>query len=297
MTLDTKKITALLRATELGSLSAAAEELGYTQSGLTHMMNALEDEMGLSLLVRSKTGVKLSPAGHELLPYMEALSEAAEGLSKNINEIRERYFSTIRIGAYSSIARTWLPPILENYRHLSPDTVLSYSTYGIKEQYDAVRADELDLAIVSYEPSLMSGMNWTLLGDDELVAILPGSYSAEEGPFPVEFFSGMEFLMPSAGFDMDILPVFSGLSQKQMPIIRYTNMEDAAIVSMVSHGLGVSILSRLIMESMPKNVAVVPLAPRAYRKLGIITKDRRQTGKAVKSFIACAKETLNSIGE
>ena len=60
--MDTKKIRALLTALDTGSLTAAAEELGYTQSGLTHMMNSLEDELGVKLLVRSKGGVRLSPA-------------------------------------------------------------------------------------------------------------------------------------------------------------------------------------------------------------------------------------------
>ena len=54
--MDTKKTKALLLALERGSLTAAAEELGYTQSGLTHMMNSLEDEAGIKLLVRSKGG-------------------------------------------------------------------------------------------------------------------------------------------------------------------------------------------------------------------------------------------------
>ena len=54
--MDTKKVSALLTALNRGSLSAAAEELGYTQSGLTHMMNSLEDELGLTLL-----GVAESP--------------------------------------------------------------------------------------------------------------------------------------------------------------------------------------------------------------------------------------------
>ena len=51
--MDTKKTRALLLSLEKGSLTAAAEELGYTQSGLTHMMNSLEDETGLRLLCTS----------------------------------------------------------------------------------------------------------------------------------------------------------------------------------------------------------------------------------------------------
>lgn len=50
--MDTKKLAALAAAVRLGSFTRAAEELGYTQSGLTHMMNSLEKDVGFPLLVR-----------------------------------------------------------------------------------------------------------------------------------------------------------------------------------------------------------------------------------------------------
>ena len=78
--MDSKKVSALLTAIDRGSLTAAAAELGYTQSGLTHMMNSLEDELGVSLLIRSKGGVRLSPTGQELLPKLKGFADAAAAL-------------------------------------------------------------------------------------------------------------------------------------------------------------------------------------------------------------------------
>ena len=97
--MDTKKINALLTAVDRGSLTAAAQELGYTQSGLTHMMNALEDELGLNLLVRSKNGVRLSPAGQALREKMEALLRAANELDQEADRLRQRSSSSLRLGA------------------------------------------------------------------------------------------------------------------------------------------------------------------------------------------------------
>ena len=293
--MDTKKIHALLTAVELGSLSSAAEALGYTQSGLTHMMNSLEADLGLTLLVRSKLGVHISPAGRELLPHLQALSDASDTLDHAAEALRERTFKTIRIGSYSSVARHWLPSILSAYKFSSPETGTSLSMQNIAEQYSAVKNDELDCAIVSYQEDLMNGLTWFPLRDDELVAILPGTYSLDEGPFPVEYFAGMEFLMPSGGFDMDIMPVFQNLSASQMPVFRYTNMEDAAIISMVSHGLGVSILSHLIMQGNKEPLAVVPLKPSSFRCIGIIVREKRQNEKAICNFIACARNTLRQL--
>ena len=293
--MDTKKVSALLTALHRGSLSAAAEELGYTQSGLTHMMNSLEDELGLTLLVRNKAGVQISSFGQELLADMETLVNAADKLEQDAAALHDRTFKNIRIGSYSSVARNWLPAILSEYKYSSPETGTFLSMQSISEAYSAVKNGTLDCAIVSYQPDLMAGLVWMPLRDDELVAILPGTYSVEDGPFPVSYFCGMEFLMPSGGFDMDILPIFQNIPPKQAPDFRYTNMDDATIISMVAHGLGVSILSRLIMQDSKDHPAVVSLDPPAYRKLGIIVKEKRQNEKAIRSFITCSRNTLKKM--
>ena len=52
--MESKKLEALLMAVDLGSFTKAAEVMGYTQSGLTHMMNSLEREVGFTLLERGR---------------------------------------------------------------------------------------------------------------------------------------------------------------------------------------------------------------------------------------------------
>ena len=59
--MDTKKLEALAAAVEYGSFTRAAENLGYTQSGLTHMMNSLEKDIGFPVLLRGRQGVRLEP--------------------------------------------------------------------------------------------------------------------------------------------------------------------------------------------------------------------------------------------
>lgn len=292
--MDSKKIRALLAAVDKGSLTAAAAGLGYTQSGLTHMMNSLEDELGLNLLVRSKNGVQLSPAGLELLEDMRSLDAAAAALEKRAESLRRRNFSTLRLGAYSSIARQWMPEVLAEFRRNCPDTEVALNVGGIMDIYQAVRNDKLDCAIVSWQELLCQGLRWVHLWDDPLVAVLPVSVPAAES-FPVREFTGKEFLMPSACFDLDINPVFSRESEKVLPRIRYTNLDDGAIVSMVELGLGVSILSELIMADMPGKVRVLPLEPPARRSLGIVMSERRQNDRNIRRLIKCAQAVISRL--
>ncbi len=54
--MDTKKLEALAAAVQYGSFTRAAEALGYTQSGMTHMMNSLERDIGFPVLLRGRAG-------------------------------------------------------------------------------------------------------------------------------------------------------------------------------------------------------------------------------------------------
>lgn len=71
-----QKIRAFLTIIQLGSLRRAAQELNYTQSGLTQMMKHLEQEVGCRLLRRSHSGVTMTESAEHLLPYFQAADQA-----------------------------------------------------------------------------------------------------------------------------------------------------------------------------------------------------------------------------
>ena len=293
--MDTKKLDAFLLAVERGSLTAAAAEMGYTQSGLTNMMNALENELGLKLLTRSKSGVGLTSDGQALLPAMQALQEGSRRLEREVAALRQRESQTLRLGAYTSVARQWLPAVLAEFRADCPDTDVSMYVGGIPDLYEKLRDDSLDCAIVSFSEAHCQGRSYIPLQDDPLVAILPGAYQPSATVFPVTGFVGQEFLMPSAGFEEDITPIFGKRVDRVAARVRYTNLDDAAIVSMVEHRLGVSILSELVMRDMPYNVRVLPLDPPAFRHLGIAMAAHRREERSIRRFVQCAQQVIGQM--
>ncbi len=291
--MDTKKINALLLSLEHGSLTAAAEELGYTQSGMTHMMNSLEDETGLKLLMRTKSGVHLSPAGEELLSDMIALSDSAAKLECHIDKIKKKGTSSLKLGVYSSMTRQWLPSILADLRRTNPEMNVSVTVFSkVEQSYAAVKNGSVDCAIASYAQSMISGMDWVHLRDDPLMAVLPADLGFSGSAYPIESFKGQEFMMPSGGFELDVAPLLASVGSDSTPLIRYSNLDDASLISMVAHGLGVTVLSELVIKSIPDAVTAVPLSPYACRQLGIIFNKSRKTDRNVSLLIECAKRTI-----
>jgi len=96
--------------------------------------------------------------------------------------------------------------------------------------------------------------------------------------------------MPSLGFELDILPIFTANGLKVAPNILRTNLDDASIASMVEHGLGVSVLSRLVTKDMQFNIKTLPLEPRCHRSLGILINERSANDRSIRRLVSCSKE-------
>ena len=289
--MDTKKLEALVVSVELGSFTRAAEQLGYTQSGLTHMMNSLEKDIGFTVLVRGRSGVQLTPAGQRIFPLVRDCLAGSAALEREISLINSHKEDSVRVAAYESIARHWLPEVIQQFRREHPDVTVDIQMGSVDEVYRWVLEDRVDMCFASRQD--YNTLDWTPLRDDELLAILPPDYPDGDDAFPIEFFNGQEFLMPSMGFDKDILRVLN--EHSVAPLIRTTLVSDSAVISMVEHGLGVSVLSRLVLRGRQNSVRALPLLPQAFRELGIAARPRKELRPIVRKFITQSRDMIEKM--
>ena len=70
--MESARCKAFIESVEKGSFRAAAEALGYTPSAVSQLVAALEKDLGLSLLVRSRQGVTVTPEGERLVPIVNS---------------------------------------------------------------------------------------------------------------------------------------------------------------------------------------------------------------------------------
>ena len=288
--MDTKKLEALAMAVRMGSFTRAAEALGYTQSGLTHMMNSLEKDIGFALLVRDRTGIRLTAAGERVFPMIQDVLRSGEILEQEIRRINIRREETIRVAAYASIAMHWLPEIIQRFRDNHPDVTVDIQMGSVEEVYRWVREDKVDMCFASRQEGI--NLEWTHLRDDPLLVILPPDYDLRgRDSLHIRCLQGMDFLMPSLGFHLDIMRALGDVP----PNIRETQVSDSVIISMVEHGLGVSVRAELVLKGRRDNEVAVPMDPPAVRELGIAVRSKKELRPMARRFITEAREILESI--
>ena len=291
--MDGNKLEVLLRALETGSLTAAAAELGYTQSGVTHIIHAIEKEMGVPLLNRGRNGVEPTLECEALLPRMRTLLSQEEALRQEAAALRGVTAGEIHIGSNNSIAMYWLPAIAARFEKAFPGVRLHMYGGDSDGMAELLAQGKLELAFLSHRPP---AGDWVHLAWDPLIAVLP-----DEAPWQgretvsANELSDMPYLRYTTAKEEEIREAREFLRSRGVsPTVKYESNSDYAIVSMVEQGLGVTLLPELILSGFPQKVLRLPVVPGFSRDLGIGLRTLESASPAVRQFILCARQTIAS---
>lgn len=265
--MNTQKIKVLLAAIDKGSLTKAGQTLGYTQSYLTQIMKAFEDEVGFPLLVKTNRGVEPTQEARLLLPAMRRLVESEERFDQEIAELQGLRKGTIRIGTYVSTSVYWVPQIIEYFQNNYPQVVFQIEELGHDEMIDGLLDGSLDIALMSF-PGEKVNMDFIPVLEDPMMIVFPRGHELSRYDYvPVGKLKDYPFIMTYKSYDKDPHRVFEDAGFT--PEVRYYSRDDFAVLSMVQRGLGLAILPELTINEFPGDYETRMLEPEAYRTLGI----------------------------
>lgn len=283
-----KKYEAFVRTVELGSLTKAAEELGSTQSRISHVLKDLEAGFGFPLLRRSRKGVELTEAGAALLPKMQRILEENRELEELAAEIRNADAGTVRLGAFTSVAVHWLPGMIRTFQEQHPKTDLQMLNGDYHDMEQWLKQGDIDLGFVSLPAP--AGVCTIALYEDPLVAILPkGHPLARLERIPIEAMTEDPFISLLQSSSQDLHKALSVAGVR--PNIKYTTKDDYAILAMVEQGLGISIVPQLLIKGRTQNLEVRPLSPSASRTIALAVPEGDRA-PVVEAFIQTAQTWL-----
>ena len=280
MALD--KYETLMNVVELGSLTRAAAQLGCTQSAVSHSIDALEKELGFAVLKRSRAGVRLTDEGERLLPAVRNLLSSAEQLRQTASAIRGLETGTVRIGAFTSVAVHWLPPVLKEFQRDYPrvDFKLLNGDYHDVEQW--LTDGSVDVGFVAMPAGV--DCECIALMEDRLLAILPKHSRFENYPkFPLVECETEPFISLLQSSDHDARRALEAAGVK--PNVRFYTKDDYAVIAMVEQGLGISIMPELLLKGRSDDVQILPLVPEARRVIGVAIAAGDKAGPATRRFV------------
>lgn len=287
-----KQYEVFAKTVELGSLTRAAEALDSTQSRISHVLSAMEEEYGFCLMQRSRSGVTLTEAGAMLLPKMEAILQQHRELEALIADIRNANAGTVRLGTFTSVAVHWLPGMIQAFQSAHPQVELKMFSGDYADVEQWLGDGTVDLAFVSLPAP--ENTRAIPLVEDELLAILPKGHPLANQPRIDAAKLGREpFISLPKRSDHDIHRALdkAGIT----PNIRFTTKDDYAVIAMVEQGLGISIVPELLVRGRGQRVELRPLEPRSTRTIALAL-PQGNASPAVEAFAEAAVTWLKENG-
>ena len=291
--MDASKCQAVLVASETGSFSAAAEQLNYTQSGITRMISSLEEELEFSLFIRSKKGVHLTENGKLMLPYFREIVESSQVAQEMSDDIKGVVRGSITIACYISVSYMWMPQLLklfsESYTHIQ----IKLLEGGNKEIAKWLAEKSVDICLCA-EPQDSGEYSWKELYRDPLVAWLPKDHpKAKQKTYRIKDLETEEFIhtLPGQDTDQDRLIKQEGLKLKT----RFTTKDGFTTYQLVKAGVGVSFNQAMIAQDWKGDVVQLPFTPPRFVSLGLALPKQKPTSPAVQRFLKCMEAEISDL--
>ncbi|MBE6041476.1 MAG: LysR family transcriptional regulator [Clostridiales bacterium] len=288
--MNTQRIRIILTAIDCGSLTKAGQQLGYTQSYLTQIVKAFEEEAGFPVLVKTNRGVEPTNEAKMLIPAMRQLISSEEKLEQEMAEIQGLHRGTIRIGTFVSTSVFWVPQILEYFQNNYPEVVFRIEELGHDEMIRGLTDGSIDIALMS-DPEGKGNIEFIPVLEDPMLLALPARHDLTRfDSVPAEELKDYPFIMTYKSYDKDPHNVLERAGFT--PEVKYYSRDDFAVLSMVQRGLGLAILPEMTIREFPGEYETRVLEPKAYRTLGIGIKSREDAGPLTRFVIKFIRERI-----
>ena len=285
----TSKYAVFLKVAELGSMSKAAMHCNYSQSAVSQIISSLEDELQMTLLNRSQSGVTLTSDGEQLLPYIKQLRNAQELLTEQAAKLKGAEIGHIRIGTFSSVSCHVLAPVLKEFKAVYPNISIEIREGDDAGVNEMLLRDEVDFGFM--DAPVPAGFDSLLVRRDPFVAVV-----SEDSPYavaeavPLPAYSSEPTALFDEGSQKEAMGVFR--KNKIAPRVEYTSRDDNLILSLIENNLCIGYMGKLILTKNSYRVVSRPTVPQYYREIMLVVRSIENASPAAAHFVEFFKNHL-----
>lgn len=289
--MDIKKYEVFLKAIERGSLNNVSDDMGYTHSGISKMMNSMEKELGFPLIKRNNKGISLTAEGEAVIDQIRLIVNENAKLEEQMALIKGVERGVVRVGTFPTLSITWLPGFLNYFHEKHPgigvevieDNDIEYLEQGLSRGV-------FDVGLMSKQEE--HKYKWYNLVDDEYVVLLPSKHRLVSCDMITAHTIEKENLIlfkNTKGYDQDIIQLAKYMDLNT--VTGFTCNSDLTVAVMVQDGDSIALVPRTIAEFAEEHFEVQwrPFRNAVIRRVGFAVKSNENLSPSVKCFLKEAK--------
>jgi DNA-binding transcriptional LysR family regulator len=266
---DVGRLRAFVLVLDLGSISAAASVLGYTQSAVSQQLAALEREVGAPLVDRSQRPLRATHAGALLRPHVGRALAALSGVDAAVEELRGG-IPRLRLAAFPSALSSFVPAAVRDLRRAHRDILVQVLQLETHEAVERLRGGDADLAVVHHMPGSAvpdtTGLQRRRLLIDHLYVVLAeGHRLAPRDAVSVTDLAAEPLILPRrdtpAGRFRSLVEHLCARAGF-VPRVAYEIDDLPAAQAFVAAGIAVVPMHGLVLATLPAGATARPLVER-----------------------------------
>lgn len=244
---ELESLRVFLAVAENGSFAGAARQLAMTPASVTRTIAALEDRLGVQLLVRTTRQVSLTSAG---AVYAARVAPLSQGLVEAAEETRAAQgitSGTIRIAAPMSLGLKVLPGVLSQFATLYPQT---HVAVNLSDRLVDIVEEDFDLAIrVSGPPTDKSTIWRKICAVPRILVAAPSYLTAKGTPQEPGDLAGLSCLSYGAEAREETWELSKGASRRIHKAKGGFSANNGDVLAQLAiNGEGIALLPRFIVE-------------------------------------------------
>ncbi|MGH3680630.1 MAG: LysR family transcriptional regulator [Natronosporangium sp.] len=298
--METQLLEVFRTVARLGSISAAARGMRYTQSAVSRQIAVLEAEVGVRVFDRLSRGVALTEEGRALLPYAEAILDRLTAARRSLDDLHGLGSGRLRVGAFPTAVAALVPRALASFRSAYPGVALSLVEGLTPSLLQRLVAGDADVSVVSSSPAgSLDAARFDLhhlLDERLLVAVSRGHRLARRRTVRLAELADDPFIVGSSTAEDTLLR--ASLPSGFQPRIDIVAAEWTGKLGCVAAGLGVALVPALAVRGTPADIALLRLHAQdeSVRRIFSATVAGRAKPPAVTRFQAHLDQVAREFG-
>lgn len=296
--LDLRRLEMLLEVARTGSFAGAAESLSFTPSAVSQQMCALERAAGMILFERSARGVRLTAAARTLRDHAQDVVTRLADAYAELDGMSEHNDTRLRFGSFSSATGSFTADAFCMFGARYPDSELSFSDGEPYETLAQLAGNELDLAVIFQLDEWPTEVDYrgvaacrelelecVPLFDDPYLLVLPADHELALHETIALGQLGDVPILAAAPWHRDLEKVCSDAGHR--PVLdfscRATGFE--ALQALVAAGRGVSLMPRLALGWLRRDLVARPIAGAPVRHVQAATQATKNRSSASQAML------------
>jgi len=273
--------------------SRAARALNVSQSAISEQVSDLETEIGVSLLIRGRQKIRLTPHGEVFLIEAKRVLAAASLAVETAQRSGRGEIGTLNVGFLNGGTGAEVPNIIKDFRRRYPGVRVSITETIPTEQAQALANGTLDVGFTRpLEPPFDQLLRSELLYRDPLIAVFPKDHPLARGPVDLRSLAREKFVLVAREASPALFDKVMGLCSAAdfFPQIAATGVVWSSLLILVQAGEGIAILPSNLQPRVSKDLVFCPLTNRGASFGIVVAWSPHRESPVQKSFLDLVRE-------